>query len=245
MSRYTASSGMSRSPKRARQLAQLVGRLVAPAALVIAERPARRQRNPPRQLGVALEHRRAASAPRRRSRSAARRRSAKPHAVGILAGQVEFERGSRLSTNMPHAWPSCSASTNGIDVYRLFSDGGVPGGRIDVPEDLVRAGLVESARALATAEVPLGRRMPLVHAPPGPQRVDEPAGAGTSGAVPIPSAGSSAANGRPLVSVKCRRSGSSATWAVTRAVLIWTSPRCSRITIPSGDESWRASASDA
>ena len=145
--------------------AQLVRAHVAPARLLVAERPQRRHRGPARQRRVAVEH-------------VAGRRPAEDVVDEVAAGGGELD---------PLRIRSCEVDLDPAGVVEQQPVGaavaqreherdrrvevvegcGVARRRVDVPEHLVRAGLLEPARALAATEEPLARRAALDQPRPG------------------------------------------------------------------------------
>jgi hypothetical protein len=144
MSRWKQSQGMSRSPE------DLLGAAVAPARLVVAERPQRRQRHAPGQLRVAGEH-----IPRRGASEdvgdhvAARRLVADALRVGL--GQVDLDAVRVVEEDAVRS-PVAQREHERDRRVEVVLRGAVAARRVDVPEQLPRRRLLEPARALAAAE---------------------------------------------------------------------------------------------
>jgi hypothetical protein len=155
-----------------RHRAQLVRARVAPARLLVAERPQRRHRRAACERRVAVEH-------------VARRRPAEDvvdevtarglvhDALRIGLGEVDLDARGAVE-QQPVGAPFAQREHERDRRVEVVERGGVPRRRIDVPEHLVRARLLEPGRPLAAAEEPLAGLAALDQPRPGIERHPAP-----------------------------------------------------------------------
>src|SRR5262249_31090063 len=137
--------------ERAGDLDELLGGGVAPAALVVAERPTRRHGNPPGQVRIALEH----GARRRTAEDVVDERAAiHPEATArwVFGRQVELQAVAAVNEHAPGE-AVVDGQNERYGRVQVVERRGVARGRIDVPEHLSAAGLVQAARPFPAAEI--------------------------------------------------------------------------------------------
>ena len=145
----------------ARQPEDLLGAGVAPARLVVAERPQRRQRHAPGQLRVAGEHvARRGAGEDVGDHVAARRLVADALRVGL--GEVDLDAVRVVEEDAVRP-PVAQREHERDRRVEVVLRGAVAARRVDVPEHLPRPGLLEPARPLAAAEEARVRGPQVVH----------------------------------------------------------------------------------